>query len=128
MKVLVTGSRDWKNEAAIAREFAKLPKGTIIIHGHHWEGADQIADKLAMKFGFQIRRYPADWNDPTLPNKKAAGPIRNARMIREEHPDKDGEPIAFGLAFTVDMSRSRGTKDCTERARKAGIKVEVFSI
>lgn len=127
-KVLVTGSRDWTNEAAIAREFAKLPKGTIIIHGHHWEGADAICDKLAMKFGFQIRRYPADWNDPTLPNKKAAGPIRNARMIREEHPDKDGEPISFGLAFTRDMSRSRGTKDCTDRARRAGIRVEVFSL
>lgn len=128
MKVLVCGSRDWTDRKAIEREFAKLPKGTIIIHGAHWEGADALADATAMKYGFQIRRYPADWNDPTLPNKKAAGPIRNAKMIREEHPDKDGVPISMGLAFTVDMSRSRGTKDCTERARKAGIKVEVFSL
>jgi hypothetical protein len=128
LKILVCGSRDWTNEAVIAREFAKLPKGTIIVHGAHWEGADQLADKLAMKYGFQLRRYPADWNDPNLLNKKAAGPIRNARMIREEHPDKNGEPITRCLAFTQDMARSRGTKDCTERARKAGIKVEVFSL
>ena len=59
---------------------------------------------------------------------KAAGPKRNARMIREEHPDHEGKLIDFGLAFTLDLSRSRGTKDCTARARQAGIKVEVFSL
>jgi hypothetical protein len=83
-----------------------------------------------MKFGFQIRRYPADWDGELAAtgSAKAAGPKRNSKMIREEHPDKDGVPIHMGLAFTLDLSRSRGTKDCTERARKAGIKVEVFSV
>ena len=115
------------NEAAIAREFAKLPKGTTIIHGACETGADAIAEKLAKKFGFHIRRYPANWDDPTMPNKKAAGPIRNSHMLREEHPDKDGEVISFGLAFTPDLDRSRGTKDTVTKARKAGIRVEVFS-
>ena len=130
MKVLVTGSRDWKNEAAIERELKKLPPGTIIVHGHHWEGADAIADKIAMKLGFKIRRYPTDWDGEKerTGSSAAAGPKRNSAMIRSEHSDKDGVPIDKGLAFTLDMSRSRGTRDCVTKARKAGIGVEVFSV
>ena len=122
MKVLVCGSRDWTNGAAIEREFKKLPTGTIIVHGACPTGADALAEKLAMKYGFPIRRYPADWEN----EGKSAGPKRNARMVREEH--RNGEPIALGLAFTSDLQRSRGTRDCVERARKAGIKVEVVSV
>lgn len=130
MKVLVTGSRDWSDAKAIEREFAKLPAGTIIVHGHCPTGADAMADKLAMKMGFPIRRYPADWDGERAATGSpvAAGPKRNARMIREEHPDKDGKPIDKGLAFTLDLARSRGTKNCVERARKAGIKVEIVSV
>ena len=129
MKVLVTGSRDYTNEKAIERELAKLPAGTIIVHGACPTGADAIADKMAMKLGFKIRRYPADWDGERAAtgSPKAAGPKRNAKLIRDEHPDKDGVPFDLGLAFTVDMTRSRGTKDCAERARKAGIKVEVIA-
>jgi hypothetical protein len=130
VKVLVCGSRDWTNEEAIQRELEKLPPGAIIVHGACPTGADALADKVARKLGFQVRAYPADWGGELAAtgSSKAAGPKRNARMIREEHPDKEGLAISFGLAFTLDMSRSRGTKDCTERARKAGIRVEVFSL
>ena len=123
MKVLVTGSRDWNDAAAIEREFKKLPPGTVIVHGACPTGADALADKLAMKHGFPIRRYPADWEG----KGKSAGPCRNSQMIRSEHSDKDGVPIALGLAFTKDLERSRGTRDCVTKARSAGIKVEVFS-
>ena len=121
MKVLVCGSREWANEKAIEREFRKLPQGTIIIHGACPTGADALADKWAMKMGFQIRRYPADWEA----EGKAAGPKRNSRMVREEH--RSGDPTHLGLAFTENLDRSRGTKDCVERARKAGIKVRVVT-
>lgn len=120
MKILVTGSRDWSDEKAIEREFKKLPQGTIIVHGACPTGADAMAEKLAKKYGFPIRRYPAEWEL----EGKSAGPKRNAKMIREEH--RSGDPIHQALAFTVDLSRSRGTKDCVERARKAGIKVTVL--
>lgn len=127
MKVLVCGSRDWADVKVIEREFKKLPAGTTIIHGACPTGADAIADKLAMKLGFKIKRYPADWDGELAAtgSAKAAGPKRNSKMIREEH--RGGEPINFGLAFTSDLSRSRGTKDCVERAKKAGIKVEIVS-
>lgn len=107
--------------AAIERELRKLPVGSIIVHGACPTGADMLADKVAMKLGFKIRRYPAEGDT----EGRAAGPLRNARMVREEH--RGGEPFDFGLAFTKDLDRSRGTKDCTLRARKAGIRVEVIS-
>jgi hypothetical protein len=126
MKVLVCGSRNWLNYEAIHRELSRLPPGreTTIVHGGCPTGADNLADRIARKLGFEVRVYPADWDR----DGRGAGPIRNAQMIRAEHPDKDGVIFDFGLAFTLNMSRSRGTKDCTERARKAGIKVEVFSL
>ena len=119
MKILVCGSRDWADEKAIERELRKLPPGTTIVHGACPTGADALADKWAMKLGLQIRRYPADWET----EGKAAGPKRNAAMVRTEH--RSGDPVTFALAFTTDISRSRGTKDCVERARKAGIRVQV---
>jgi hypothetical protein len=122
-KVLVTGSRDWKDEKAIERELKKLPQGTVIIHGACPTGADALADKIAMKLGFKLRRYPADWEN----KGKSAGPIRNSAMIKAEHSDDEGVPIAKALAFTPDLDRSRGTRDCVRKVRSAGIKVEVFS-
>ncbi len=126
MKVLVCGSRDYINHAAVEREFKKLPRGTIIVHGACPTGADHLAEKLAMKYGFSIRRYPADWDGEleATGSAKAAGPKRNAKMIRDEHQN-GSEPIDLCLAFTINLERSRGTKDCATRAGKAGIKVQV---
>lgn len=120
MKVLVCGSREWADKKAIEREFKQLPQGTTIVHGACPTGADALADATAMKFGFPIRRYPADWEQG-----KKAGPLRNAQMVRTEH--RGGEPIDLVLAFTLDLERSRGTRDCVERARKAGIRVLILS-
>lgn len=119
MKVLICGSRDWSNDKMIEAEFKKLPPGSIIVHGAGKTGAEAVADKMAMKFGFQIRRYPVDESSEGSVLTK-----RNAKMIRNEHVS--GDPIHLGIAFTQDYNRSRDVKDLVERARKAGIKVVVM--
>lgn len=121
MKVIVCGSRDWSDDKVIEREFKKLPPGTVILHGAGTSGVDFIADKLAMKYGFQIRRYPINEES----HGKSAASMRNSKMIRNEHIS--GSPISLGLVFTSDLNRSRDVKDCVERARKAGIKMNVIS-
>lgn len=127
MKILVCGSRNWGNRKAIQRELAKLPQGTIIIHGACPTGADKMVDEEARKRGFEVRPYPADWDAyRDSANPKAAGPARNSQMIREEHPDKNGVPISFGLAFAEDLKRARGTTDLVTKAGKAGIKMTVL--
>lgn len=120
MKVLVCGSRDLVDQAPIERELRKLPPGTIIIHGAA-RGADNIAGYVAKRLGFIVRPYPADWDQ----YPKAAGPIRNSQMLKEEHPDSEGVYIDRVLAFHRDPNLSKGTRDMVAKARKANPAIQV---
>lgn len=55
-----------------------------------------------------VRAFPADWHR----DGKAAGPIRNRRMLLEGMPD-----------LVVAFPGGRGTADMVRRARAAGIEV-----
>lgn len=120
MKVLVTGSRDWSDKRAVHLALKQLPPDTVIIHGACPTGADAMADAIAKKLGLTVRAYPADWEA----EGKKAGPIRNSTMLRKEHVQ--GDPIQRVLAFTLDLERSRGTRDMVTKAKAKGIKVEVI--
>lgn len=113
MKVLCCGDRNWKNDRAIWRELCALPAGTTIIHGN-CAGADVICAKLAHKLGFKVIMVWADWER----EGKAAGPIRNQRMLDIHHPD-------LVLAFHRFIAKSKGTKDMVDRAYKAGVPVKI---
>lgn len=110
MRVLVCGSRDWTHESPIRRALSVLDSDSVIIHGAA-RGADKIADKIAREFGMDVEPYPADWSKGL-----SAGPVRNQKMLDEGKPDK---VIAFPLP------QSRGTWDMINRARKAGVPVQV---
>lgn len=111
--VLVCGDRNWTDEEAIRRELSRFPAGTKVIHGAA-RGADELAALIAKKLGFETKAFPANWRK----YGKAAGPIRNQRML-EEHPD-------IVLAFHRDLSKSKGTADTVKRARAAGVKVRII--
>lgn len=96
--------------------------GTIIIHGNA-RGADTVADIVAGQLGFEIRRYDADWEKYA----KAAGMRRNAEMLSQEHPDKDGVFIDCVWAFSLGpIAKSRGTHGMVKLAEKAGIDTLVY--
>jgi hypothetical protein len=81
-----------------------------LIHGGQ-TGADTLADlwageHLTPAFSFPVTM--ADWAE----HGRAAGPKRNARMIKEGRPD-------LVLAFPG----NRGTRDMVRQARRAGIPV-----
>lgn len=92
MRLLVCGSRTWTDEESVRREIVRLAP-THVIHGAA-KGADSVAAYVATMWacavgaGLIVEPYPADWER----DGKAAGPIRNARMLR------DGKPT-HGLAF-----------------------------
>lgn len=113
MRVIVCGGRDydkadvwnWLEHHARAELGAEI---TMIIHGGA-SGADQGAFEWAVsEDGCSSRCFPADWRK----HGKAAGPIRNQRMIDEAKPDA---VIAF--------PGGRGTADMVRRAEAAGIRV-----
>jgi len=114
MKILICGDREWDNLSVIRKVVDGLPKGSTVIQGG-CRGADRMAAALARGTGLRVEEYPADWKT----YGKMAGPIRNSQML-------DQEPIIV-IAFHNDISKSKGTKNCVESAKKRGIKVKIIT-
>jgi len=131
MRVLICGSRVWDDSFIIhtvlggmLREAELDSDGLVVIDGVA-RGADTIAggwfggaeDGIhAIHEHVRHERYPADWDQ----HGKAAGPIRNARMLKEGQPD-------FVIGFSDNLAESVGTRDMVTRAKKAGVPCYVVS-
>jgi len=121
-EILISGGREWVNDTIIRKALARVPAGTIIIHGGQ-RGADTVADRVAKELGFDTIAFPA-WGagaDQRLARSgKGAGNLRNLRMLLRS-PKRV-------LAFHDDLeNQSRGTKHCVTAAQFAGITVELFT-
>jgi hypothetical protein len=110
MRLLVCGGRDYWD---IDRVFAALNKAhsqnriTAIIEGGA-VGADHLARRWAESNGVELLTFQADW----AAHGRAAGPLRNQRMLDEGRPDG-----------VVAFPGGRGTADMVRRAEAAGIRV-----
>jgi len=120
MKILVCGSRFWKDIETIADVLSTFSPDTTVVHGA-CRGADFIAGEVSKQLGFTVRPYPANWNRFKVKHKNPAGIIRNQEMLDKEHRYDD--PIILCIAFHDDLERSAGTKDMVERASRAAIPV-----
>ena len=109
MKVVTTGSRDWRDRQVIMEALLRLPIYSTVIHGG-CRGADALVDYTAKSLGLTVVEVPAEWR---LGRK--AGPLRNRKML-DMSPDK---VIAFCL------NSSPGTMDCVMEAMVRGIEVEL---
>lgn len=125
MRVLICGGRDYQNRAAV---FAALDRSArihidltgdddiFVIHGAccfrgrplELRGADRWADEWAKENEYPVVAVPAKWSQ----HDKAAGPIRNAYMLKTFVPTNV-------IAFPGDS----GTANMTDLARKAGLVV-----
>jgi hypothetical protein len=111
MRVVVTGGRDYKDEATLERVLTQhgiteLAQGGAV-------GADWLAEDWAIKNKIPWIAFPAKWDELG----KAAGSIRNQFMLEEFKPEA---VIAF--------PGGKGTADCVRRARKMGIRVIFVSV
>lgn len=114
MRLLVCGSRTWKDAESILRAIDGLsPAPTLLIHGGA-RGADQLAAKAATKRGIPIRCFMADWEQ----YGRSAGRIRNLEMLELGRPDR---VIAFW------DGSSRGTAHMIHLAQVAGLPVDVIT-
>lgn len=129
MRVIVCGGRDYgrvrnplgrltPEEVAAAKAQAAAEQQrvadalsglnvTALAHGAA-PGADSVAHRWAIRHRVPVSPYPAAWHI----DGKAAGPIRNARMLQEFRPDA-----------VVAFPGGRGTADMIRQARAAGVRV-----
>ena len=111
MRLLICGSRNWKDRKAILQAVEEL-NPSVIIEGE-CRGADKLAASVAEELGILVEKFPADW----ARYGRQAGSIRNQQMLTEGKPD-------YVLAFPT--SKSCGTWDMVRRAKKAGVETKVW--
>ena len=104
MKLAVVGSRTFNNYAFLEETLDHLGKIDLIISGGA-EGADTLAEQYAINRKIPTKIHWPDWEK----YGKAAGPIRNADIIR----DCD-EVVAFW------DGHSRGTQSSVKLAGEMG--------
>lgn len=111
--VLVCGSRDYPHRHIIAKAVSRLLEawGAVVVLNGGASGADALAQKVATELEMPCLTIPAEWSK----HGKAAGPLRNARMLRLK-------PRVV-LAFFTGPGRSRGTANMVRQAQEAGVSV-----
>jgi predicted Rossmann fold nucleotide-binding protein DprA/Smf involved in DNA uptake len=110
-KVLVGGSRGWKDEEAVYEKLAELdPLSWEIMHGGA-DGADIFAYRAALDLGLTARSFLPAIGRPS-PQRYHE---RNDRML-----DQADRVIVFW------DGKSRGTKSVIDKARRRGLEVEVI--
>lgn len=118
-RILVTGSREFKDFEKMKNAFTKLLNSNrwnaneiVLVSGNCPKGADKMAEDLFEEWGLKIEKHPADWET----YGKYAGIKRNHEMV----------DLGADVCMAFPTSSSRGTIDCMKAAEKAGIKVFVF--
>lgn len=118
-RILVTGSRDWTDHAAISRALdetltrAPQEPQIIVVHGDCPTGADIVAKVWATTWCGDERvteePHPAAWHV----HGRAAGPKRNAHMVN----------LGADICLAFIRNGSRGATHTADLAEKAGIPV-----
>lgn len=117
MKLLVFGGRDYRDEAAAyaaldranaRREITIIIEGGCRSRGREQIGADYFAHKWAMERGVTCITEPARWSR----EGRAAGPLRNQRMIDTWEPDG-----------AIGFPGGKGTEDMARRVTIEGIQL-----
>lgn len=140
MIVLVCGDRHWANRFSFEtgptlrgkEDFNYMMKvlaevnqlrGISKIYQGGARGADQCARYWAWISSTEMHQELAQWDK----YHKGAGPKRNQKqldiMLKEmKQTGKEGYVLAFHRAF----HQSTGTKDMVERAREAGLEIDIL--
>ena len=115
-RVIIAGTRTFTDYTLLQRECnhllsEKQRTHNIVVVSGTARGADTLGERYARERGFQLRRFPADWDK----DGKKAGMLRNYRMA-----DNADALIAFW------DGTSRGTANMIDIARKKNLPVRVI--
>jgi len=113
MKVIIAGSRNFTDYQKLKKEcdqFLLEQNNIEIVSGCHYKGADNLGIQYANEKGFNLIKFPADWNK----FGKAAGPKRNKEMA-----------IFSDALIDFWDGKSRGTKNMIQLAKQKGLRIKV---
>jgi hypothetical protein len=114
LRVIICGGRDYDDRRTLFTTLDRidLERGPfdVLIHGNA-RGADSIADAWAKSHKVPVLAVLPDWQR----HGKAAGPVRNRRMITDCAPN-----------LVIAFPGGRGTANMINQARAA--KIEVIEI
>lgn len=105
-RILVCGGRDFTDQVLLDQflNVAIADIEHVIVGGA--PGADTLAERWARAHCIPFTVYMADWSL----HGKAAGPLRNRRMLVDGKPD-----------LVIAFAGGRSTRNCLEQARELGI-------
>jgi hypothetical protein len=118
VRVLVFGNLDWYDFVPVIMKLRALVTehpGLVVIEGGA-RGADTAGRLAGFELGCSVETYQAEWSK----YGRAAGPIRNQRMVDEGRPD-----LALACYRSVP---DRGTADMLRRLEEANVPVERVSM
>jgi len=112
-KVIIAGGRDFDRYLILKLRCDRLLRNldNIEIVSGTAKGADKLGEIYASEKGYEIKRFPADWDN----YGKAAGFLRNRDMAK--YAD-------YLIAFWD--GESRGTKNMIDEATDRGLKVRII--
>jgi len=117
-KIVIAGCRDYNNyeEAKLYIDFCLSDirkENNIVIVSGCARGADAIGERYAKENGFEVERYPADWER----YGRSAGPRRNKQMA---------EVCDYAICFWD--GKSQGTKSMISYAKECGKLIRIKMI
>ncbi len=112
MRVIVTGSRAWRDYETIRDRLAKLPPNSTVVHGAA-TGADAMAHAAALALGHTPEPHFPDYDKYEV----SKAPLRrNEAMVI----------LGADLLVAFPTDNSRGTWHCKDVAEDAKIPTEVI--
>jgi len=129
LRIIVAGSRDFRDYQLLSDTIMEFltdkddidivdnPSQVKFISGTA-RGADVLGEQFAYTWGYDVIRFPADWNNLG----RRAGYIRNEEMAKFACENgNQGMLIAFW------DGKSKGTKHMIDLANKYGLEVHVVN-
>lgn len=126
LRIIVAGGRTFKDYLLLENKILELlakyegcgtPENVKFVSGTA-RGADVLGEQFAYTYGYDVIRFPADWNR----YGKSAGYRRNAEMAQfASEKGHKGVLIAFW------DGRSRGTKHMIDLAKKYELDIYIVN-